>query len=231
MIDVKEHEYHLKRILRDIISDATLNNQLVFKGGTCLYLFYDLGRFSVDLDFNLTGKKFDVEKMKLVLDKYLDLKAGDSWENTNGWLWEASYKKGYRKMQVDVNKRKFPDKYEIKQFYGLSIKVLMPEFLFAHKLCAVLDRQKFQNRDLYDIWFMFENDFPIDKETVELRTGKKVEVYFKELEKYIKNKVKKEQILQGLGELLDRSKKIWVKDHLIEELLVHLKMKREQLGR
>ena len=40
--------------LRSIYSLA--GKALVFKGGTCLYKIYKLGRFSEDLDFTLNGK-------------------------------------------------------------------------------------------------------------------------------------------------------------------------------
>ena len=53
MIDINKHKYFLVQILKDIYSDIELANCLGFKGGTALMFFYDLPRFSVDLDFNL----------------------------------------------------------------------------------------------------------------------------------------------------------------------------------
>lgn len=41
------------QILKEIYADIELANCLGFKGGTALMFFYDLPRFSVDLDFNL----------------------------------------------------------------------------------------------------------------------------------------------------------------------------------
>lgn len=43
----------MTRILKDIYSEIELANCLGFKGGSALMFFYDLPRFSVDLDFNL----------------------------------------------------------------------------------------------------------------------------------------------------------------------------------
>lgn len=225
MLDIKQHEYLLKRILRDILIEPELGSGLVFKGGTCLYLFYNLNRFSVDLDFDFQGKKFDPAKMTKVLDKYLKIEKSDFKSGKFGWLWEGSYQKGYRKMQVDVSNRQFEDNYKVKQFYGLSIKTLAPDSLLAHKLCAVLDRKKFQNRDLYDVWFMLDKDFPVDDKIVKVRMNKSLKIYLKEVVKYIKTKVNKDRMLDGLGELLDEKGKYWVKNHLIDELLVLLEMK------
>ena len=44
--------------------------------------------------------------------------------------------------------------------------------MFAHKLCAITDRQKLQNRDLYDAHFMFSQNFEINEEIIKLRTKK-----------------------------------------------------------
>ena len=42
--------------------------------------------------------------------------------------------------------------------------------MFAHKLCAITDRKKLQNRDLYDSWFMFEKGFEINEEIINEET-------------------------------------------------------------
>ena len=41
------------QILKDIYTDISIGPLLGFKGGTCAYFFYNLPRFSVDLDFDL----------------------------------------------------------------------------------------------------------------------------------------------------------------------------------
>lgn len=59
MVDLNKHKFFLLQILKDIYSDMEIASLLGFKGGTALMFFYDLPRFSVDLDFNLldTGKE------------------------------------------------------------------------------------------------------------------------------------------------------------------------------
>ena len=47
------HKNVLVQILLAIYSDTTISPYLGFKGGTAAYLFYNLERFSVDLDFDL----------------------------------------------------------------------------------------------------------------------------------------------------------------------------------
>ncbi len=65
MVNINKHKFFLTQILKDIYSDIELANCLGFKGGTALMFFYDLYRFSVDLDFNL----LDLAKEKTVYEK------------------------------------------------------------------------------------------------------------------------------------------------------------------
>ena len=54
-LDTAKHKNILIKILKDIYTDATISPILGFKGGTAATFFYDLDRFSVDLDFDLLG--------------------------------------------------------------------------------------------------------------------------------------------------------------------------------
>lgn len=52
-LNIKEHKTNLTNILIDIYKDSMVGPVLGFKGGTAGMLFYNLPRFSVDLDFDL----------------------------------------------------------------------------------------------------------------------------------------------------------------------------------
>lgn len=52
-LDIATHKNVLIKILKDIYTNPTLGPILGFKGGSAVYLFYGLNRFSVDLDFDL----------------------------------------------------------------------------------------------------------------------------------------------------------------------------------
>jgi predicted nucleotidyltransferase component of viral defense system len=76
MVDINKHKFFLFQILKDIYEDRELAVVLGFKGGTALMFFYDLPRFSVDLDFNLLNPdKEDVVYGKILRD------AGKLWVN------------------------------------------------------------------------------------------------------------------------------------------------------
>ena len=65
MLDSPVHKLVMIKILKGLYSDLSLGSLLGFKGGTALYLLYNLPRFSVDLDFDL----LDGTKRDLVFSK------------------------------------------------------------------------------------------------------------------------------------------------------------------
>lgn len=221
MLDKKKHEQILKNILRDIYTATDLEAKLIFKGGTCLYLFYGLDRFSVDLDFNLIAKDFNYQLITNILAKYLTL--SDQMNKYFTWIWLGSYEKGKAKVKVEINKRDYTDKYTNKDFYGITVPTLSSDCMFAHKLCAITDRKKLQNRDLYDAHFMFTKQFEINEEIIKIRTGKTIEEYFTYLVDFVGKKAKANTILEGLGELLNEKQKDHVKATLIRDLLFDLR--------
>ena len=229
MLDRQQHEQILKNILRDILKDNRLSPQLALKGGTCLYLFHNLPRFSVDLDFNLMkDTTFEPDNLTEIVSNYLNIE--DQKEKKFTWFWLGNFEKGRQKIKVEISKRQFPDKYEVKQFYGLSANTMTPEYMFAHKLCAITDRTMLQNRDLYDSWFMFKNQFPINEQIIISRTNNSTIDYLTSLKKHIQKNINPSGILNGLGELLDQSQKEWVKANLLDELIFQIQLKIESLN-
>lgn len=220
MLDRNTHELILKRILGDIYTHHTLRTALGFKGGTCLYLFYNLDRFSTDLDFNLIHNAEILINVRTIVAKYLTIENERS--KQNAWFWLGSYEKGKQKIKIEISKRDYPDTYIAKQYYGLSMATMAPDCMFSHKLCAISDRKIIQPRDLYDAWFMFKHNVEIKEDIVTGRTGKSSKEYFTYLAAYIPKHVSKKTLLTGLGELMSQSRKDWVKDHLIDDLLYEL---------
>lgn len=227
MLDVNLHRQVLLDILKDIYGNKKIAPFLGFKGGTCMYFFHELDRFSTDLDFNLLCplNEFDDETLKSLLEKYIDLHEARDKKYTLFFM--GSYKKTYHKVKVEISKRSFCDTYEIRSLYGLSVKCLTTPYLFAHKLCAITERKKMVNRDLYDTHFMLSKHFPIADEIVKERTGLNTKEYFKKLIDFIPSHVSEHGILYQLGEVLSESKKDWVRRNLINELLFYLRSQSE----
>jgi predicted nucleotidyltransferase component of viral defense system len=227
MLKISEHKFILVQILKDIYSDKKIAPLMGFKGGTACYLFYKLPRFSVDLDFNLLDKDekdLVFSRIKNIMIKYGDLKEARMKRNTLFYL--LSYGDESTNIKVEISRRDFPDHYEVLNYLGISMLVMTKADIMAHKLVALLDRSSMANRDLFDLWFFFNNRWKINQELVELRTGEKLGDYSKKCEEEVKN-INNIYILQGLGEVLNVKQKHWVKENLKNELLFLLRNFRE----
>lgn len=227
MLDKAKHEIVLKNILRDIYQHPSLQAQVAFKGGTCLYLFYGLPRFSTDLDFSLVSGvsrlDFEPEIMASILMKNMSVREFTDKRFT--WFWLGSYEKSFQNIKVEVSKREFLDHYDLKDFLGISVRTLDLGTMFAHKLCAITDRRQMANRDLYDTWWLLKKMAPIHTAIILERTGQNLPDYLTFLLDYLVKNIDKRHIVSGLGELLDHSQKDWVRDHLLEDLIVQIQLR------
>ena len=65
-LNIAVHKTILFQILKDIYSDTSIAPFLGFKGGTATLMFYNLDRFSVDIDLDLLDEsKEDSVKKKV----------------------------------------------------------------------------------------------------------------------------------------------------------------------
>ena len=223
MIDLNKHKFYMVQILKDIYSDIELANWLGFKGGSALMFFYDLPRFSVDLDFNLIKEekeKIVSKKIRAILLKYGAIH--DEATKFFGPLLVLDYGAGERKMKIEISNRKFEDKYEMRNLLGINMKVMVGPDMFAHKLCALLDRSSVAGRDIFDCWFFMKNHIPVNKEIVELRMNMPLADYIQKCIGLVES-VNDRFLLQGIGELMNDEMKKSVRKNLRTETLVLLK--------
>lgn len=228
MIDRNVHRTILLRILKEIYTDTSLGPLLGFKGGTAAYFFYDLGRFSVDLDFDLLDetKEDDVfKKVKKIIIEFWKIK--EEYKKKNTLFFILSYDDESQNIKVEINKRSFGSRYELKNYLGISMLVMVKEDMFAHKLVAMLERGTVANRDIYDVWYFLKNNWPINKEIVKKRTDKTFREYLKKCVEFLES-LGDRKILDGMGELLDEKQKSWVKANLKKDVMFLLKIRLEQ---
>jgi predicted nucleotidyltransferase component of viral defense system len=228
MLDRNVHKTILLQILKDIYTDASLGPVLGFKGGTAANFFYDLGRFSVDLDFDLlNGDKeaFVFEKIEKILNEYGTIK--EKYTKKHTLLFVISYDEKSQNIKVEINRRVFGSRYELKNYLGISMLIMVRGDMFAHKLVAVLERVKTANRDVYDIWYFLKNQWPINKKIVEKRTRINFKDYLKKCIVFIES-LSDRNILSGMGELLDEKQKAWAKTNLRKDTVFLLKVRLEQ---
>ena len=225
-IDITIHKTNLTNILIDIFKNSYLSPMLGFKGGTAALLFYNLPRFSVDLDFDLIVdlkkdspelKEF-IDKMSSVLSTKFEIKDQSTKYNTLFWL--VSYGSGLSNIKVEVSTRDNPyNHYNLVPFYGTTIRVIDLKDMIAHKLVAVTERGTLANRDLFDIHYFLglPQASQINYQIIKHRTRKDPKEFYLSLLKYL-DKINSKSILSGLGEVLTDSQKDWAKAKLIIEI-------------
>ncbi|MDP3912738.1 MAG: nucleotidyl transferase AbiEii/AbiGii toxin family protein [Bacteroidota bacterium] len=112
----------------------------------------------------------------------------------------------------------FDNRYEIKNLLGINMKVMVQADMFAHKLCALLDRNAVTNRDIFDCWFFMQNQTTVNKAIIESRMGMKYADYLQKCIDKLESMSDK-GLLQGMGELMDIEMKNFVRIKLRVETI------------
>jgi len=207
----QEKHYIQLLILRSIYS--FVSRELVFKGGTALSLFYDLNRFSEDLDFTLR-ENFDFKGLVSEVSK--DLEAFGVRNNVKimednpssfsfrigaeGPLFTKEIERCF--VRVEISKReeviKEVEVKELKPIYAdispFLVTVMNAEEILAEKIRALFHRAK--ARDLYDVWFLLQKGVKIDVELVNKKLS------------YYKMKFDKEKFIEKVSSL----EKSWISE-------------------
>jgi predicted nucleotidyltransferase component of viral defense system len=217
----------MTQVLKDIYSDAELANCLGFKGGTALMFFYELPRFSVDLDFNL----LQTEKSETVFRKIrkIALKHGkidDEALKFFGGIVVLDYGKEERKLKIEFSNRQSDDEYKSCNLLGITVKTMSLRDMFSHKLCALLDRNSITNRDIFDCWFLMSRHTALNPQIVERRMKKPLSDYLQDCIDTVE-KMPNKSLLDGLGELVNAELKTFVRNKIRTELIVLLNFYKE----
>lgn len=225
-LTIATHKNILVKILKDIYTDTTLGPLLGFKGGTAAYLFYDLSRFSVDLDFDLLvleKTEYVFERVRKILETYGTVKEAEV--KRFSLFYVLSYENkvpGAENIKVEINRRDFGSKYAVKSYLGIPMKVMVQEDMFAHKLCAMAERIGNANRDIFDVCYFLDKMWDCNTKIIEERTGMKYKDFLLHCAVLLEE-MDDQNLLAGLGELLDEKQKAWVKSKLKSETIFHLK--------
>ncbi len=174
-----EKDYLLTLLLYEIYT--VFNSELIFKGGTSLKYFYNLNRFSEDLDFSYTGinspegRRLITDNINKALDRlslqYQVIHREHRGHKEKGMVTGVNFEiriqgplsKRLGQMQnikIDVSVRKDvlrnPDtKYLLPAYQDITtftVPVMNIEEIIAEKIASVLERDKM--RDIYDLYFL-----------------------------------------------------------------------------
>lgn len=225
MLNKDLHKSAFINALSGIYKDTQIRTLLGFKGGTAALLFYELPRFSVDLDFDLldeSKKELVFERLKELLSKVGRIDQAKDKHFTLFFL--INYRKGERNLKIEISKRASKGEFVVKNYLGIPMLVMKEDDMVAGKLAALTTRKKFATRDMFDMWFFLVNNWPIDEEVLKKKTGFSLNQALEEAQKRIKD-IKKTELLSGLGDLLDNKQKAFVREKLVDELTFQLKLR------
>ena len=201
---------YLVNLMLKAISLNKVSQRLEFKGGTALYLFHGLDRFSEDLDFDYIGKTYEISNSidsliePVVKDFGLSYRISKSKGNVvirgnaNNVLGVRSEffiegplfgKTGKRhKIKLDISTRDDvlmkPEQVTLVSRYndiGTMLLYKMPlQEMLAEKLCAITERGK--ARDLYDAYFILKyKSLTYDDATTSKKFEKRDEAFDREI--------------------------------------------------
>ena len=226
MLNKEKHKFVMVQILKDIYSDVEISSLLGFKGGTAAYLFYDLPRFSVDLDFDLldpTEKNQDLlfEKIGKILAKYGEIK--DEQKKFVTIFFALSYVAGEHQIKVEINTRPTGAHYEMLSYLGIPMLVAEKDSMLGGKLMALGGRKIFAVRDLFDMQFFLKQGWDLEKDMLPAYGIKSLDEYVGKCIVLIEN-IPDNKMLVGLGELIDEKQKAWVKTELKKSALFLLRL-------
>jgi len=178
-------EYLQAIILNSIYKDKSGKN-FFFMGGTAMRYFYNLPRFSEDLDFN--ASKLPYEKFKEVVESCVKQEIVKE-----GFSVEISYKKRGVIFIAEVLFKDAVEKYLISDKRGIDLMIkievnhpgwrldtepralsmygynfiallMQKGNLLSEKVCALLNRKR--GRDIYDTLFMLRKKFPFNEDVL-----------------------------------------------------------------
>lgn len=219
------HKEILVRILKDIYTDTDIGKVLGFKGGTAAYLCYGLPRSSVDLDFdllNLEAQTLVWKKLGKIVKEYGTII--DSHQKSQTLLYVIQYRKESWHIKIEVSLRATHAHYQQFSYLGIPLIVIDKPGMLSGKLAALIGRPALASRDIFDIWYFLSNNWYPDIDLARELTGMSlVDLYNKSLK--IVRSTPDNQLLQGMGELLDQKQKDWVKAKLKSELEFLLTLK------
>jgi predicted nucleotidyltransferase component of viral defense system len=224
------HRSILIDVLKEIYSDSSLGPILGFKGGTALYLFHNLDRFSVDLDFNLLDLSVEEKVFQRILEivkSYGALK--DHAIKRFGALIAINYSKGNHRLKLDISNRQTNDSYELRLYLGIPVKVMVLEDMAANKLMALTERKTPAARDVFDMNFILKNYIDINEKLIKDRLNRSLKDQLTYSIDYLEDNFKS-NLLDGLGELVEDKQKAWIQNKMKEDTIMRLKLRLDSLN-
>ncbi len=226
------HKLAMYRLLDKLLCNSFVVNRIYFKGGTCASMLGWLDRFSVGLDFDLIDKK---EKNKIRKEIYKIIKDLD-FEIKDESKKHPQFFLKYRDVVNERNTLKLEitdivsKENQYKKFYLAEIdrycQAQTIETMFANKLVVLKARweegKSIAGRDLYDIYYFFNQGFDINKEVIKDLRGKPLKEYAGELSSFIQENISEDMLMRDLNTLMDTDRLKKILPRIKKEALIGL---------
>jgi predicted nucleotidyltransferase component of viral defense system len=179
-----QQEKHYVQTLALRLVYSEVGTELVFKGGTALWFFYGLNRFSNDLDFTLAGKVdfdrlmervrrgFEILNFPIQVRKLKDDEISFSFKiGVEGPLFTREIERCFVGFEISKRERvlRKPKVVEFDPPYPdvlpFTVWVMDLEEICAEKIRFILTRN--YARDLYDLWFLLKKQVNVSRELVD----------------------------------------------------------------
>jgi predicted nucleotidyltransferase component of viral defense system len=216
--DKELHRRYLTNLLTSIAK--AFPGKIAFKGGTCALFFYNLPRFSFDLDFDMLEPFPDEDVVRLRSILAREGRLLDWQDKRFTLLGVLDYGGGYPNIKIELNKRLWAAN-KSKSVLFLGVPLIIPDetTILTNKLIALTDRKTPVARDLYDVWYFLKMGFRVNPDLIKERTGKTTDELLQTTAKFVQKTFTPRNVLQGLGEALDDDQKQWAKRQLIEDTI------------
>jgi len=193
------------------LAKSSIGAQIAFKGGTALKLFYDLPRYSEDMDYDCLPGVCASDLMDM-LTRDMTKKR---WEITDQAvkyhtvLLELRFQGPERnfRLKIEISTREKELKTTILLLRGVPVLTLEPSFMMTEKLFTSIDRQA--GRDIFDAWFILNNAYPLDDSMI-TRRWKDQTSFYGALLNMLEN-TESRKVFQDTGKLLNDEQRNWIK--------------------
>jgi predicted nucleotidyltransferase component of viral defense system len=200
--EIIEKDYLIEIVLFYIAKYKSLQQELVFRGGTALKkVYFPDYRFSEDIDF-LIDEREDLKEVEKKIDLILKQISSDYPFNLTKRLERGRGRiqffvlydifpgiRTVKELKVDILKEdSIPAHHQRKILFGFnefksekqSLKTYDLESVVSDKICRILDIDN-EPRDIYDLWFLLKSKVDISKVKKELKKRYGYEPYFHNL--------------------------------------------------
>lgn len=201
------------------IARSETGRALAFKGGTALRLFWDLPRYSEDLDF----ARISPVRPDRILKSFQEIAAAKGWEVTDSAVKRQTVLCEYRfrwegpnfHLKAEVSLRGGRPPVAIMPLRGVPVVVLREDRLVSEKLIAFIERDA--ARDAFDAWFVLDKRMELDEAALTKTYGSRARFFALAIRKA--ENLRPRALANDVGKLIGSDQREWLRTSFQEDLI------------